>query len=87
MAEDDAGSVTVSGVTINLAGNDQDADDGIDPGSITIVNGPQNGSVTVNPDGTVTYTPNIGDSFTYTIRDASGAVSNTATVTIQIGPQ
>jgi hypothetical protein len=45
----------------------------------------------VNPDGTVDYTHDgsetLSDSFTYTIRDASGAVSNTATVSLTITPQ
>jgi hypothetical protein len=40
--------------TIDLAANDTDADDGIDPASIQIVSGPASGSVVVNADGTVT---------------------------------
>ncbi|MDX2343158.1 MAG: Ig-like domain-containing protein, partial [Acidimicrobiia bacterium] len=57
---------------------------------------PANGSVTVNPDGTITYTPNTGfvgtDTFTYTICELDGTVGgipatglcDTATVTVTI---
>lgn len=51
---------------------------------------PTNGSVTVNPDGSYTYTPNDGyvgtDSFTYTVclPDPNQAVCDTATVVIGI---
>src|SRR5207249_3383958 len=47
-------------------------------------------SVVANGDGTLTYTPaanyNGTDSFTYTMKDAAGAVSNVATVSITITP-
>ena len=47
---------------------------------------PANGSVTMQPNGTFLYTPNMGftgsDTFTYTISD--GATSATATVTILV---
>ncbi|WP_159694092.1 Ig-like domain-containing protein, partial [Cognatazoarcus halotolerans] len=50
---------------------------------------PANGSVTVNADGTFSYTPDANyngpDSFTYTITDADGDVS-TATATINVAP-
>ena len=87
VAVDDTASTPGTPVQINLTGNDQDADNGVDPGSITIVEGPRHGAVTVHPDGTVTYTPNRTDSFTYTIRDASGAISNKGTVIIQFESQ
>jgi hypothetical protein len=78
-------------VSIDLAANDTDPDDGLDLTSIQIVSGPTNGSLVVNLDGTVDYTHNgsetTTDSFTYTIRDASGALSNTATVSLAITPQ
>ncbi|MEZ5612322.1 MAG: cadherin-like domain-containing protein [Rhodocyclaceae bacterium] len=45
--------------------------------------------MTVNPDGTFSYTPDANyngpDSFTYTITDADGDVS-TATATINVAP-
>ena len=75
---------------MNLAGNDTDADDGLDLTSITIVSGPTNGTITVNADGTVDYTHNgsetISDSFIYTIDDLAGATSNTVIVSLTITP-
>jgi gliding motility-associated-like protein len=78
-------------VTINVVSNDTDADDALNPSSVTIVANPANGTVSVNATtGEITYTPsgnyNGNDSFTYTVRDASGAISNTATVAITITP-
>src|SRR5437867_11529602 len=76
--------------TLNLAANDSDADNALDLTSIQIVAGPANGSVVVNGDGTVSYTHNgsetTADSFTYTIRDAAGGVSNVATVSLTVTP-
>lgn len=55
--------------------------------TITAVSTPGNGSVTVNPDQTVTYTPapgfQGGDSFTYTVRDEADAFA-TGTVTVLV---
>lgn len=55
----------------------------------TLVEGPTNGAVTLNPDGSFSYTPAAGfsgsDSFTYQATDGTG-VSNTATVLIAINP-
>ncbi len=80
------GSTTV----LDLAFNDVDVDDGLDLNSIIIIGAPANGSLIVNADGTVTYTHNgsetLSDSFTYTISDISGAISNTATVNITVTP-
>jgi hypothetical protein len=78
-------------VGIDLAANDTDSDNALDLGSIQIVSGPANGSLVVNGDGTVTYTHDgsetTSDSFSYTIKDARGAVSNTATVSLTVTPQ
>ena len=75
-------------VVIDLAVNDSDADDGLDLSSLSIISGPTNGSLVVNPDGTVDYTHDgsetISDSFTYTIDDNSGTSSNVATVNLTI---
>ncbi len=89
VAEVDAFEVIKGSATpLNLAANDSDADDGLDLTSIVIVTGPGNGTVAVNADGTVTYTHDgsdtTADSFTYNIRDNSGAVSNTANVAITV---
>ncbi|OEJ65676.1 hypothetical protein BEN30_13565 [Magnetovibrio blakemorei] len=51
--------------------------------------GPENGSVTVHPDGTFSYVPNMDfggdDSFTYFVTDDAGAMAM-ATVTVAITP-
>ena len=54
----------------------------------TVVRQPKRGSVTLQPDGSFTYTPKknkVGiDSFTFTATDASGKTSREATVTVTI---
>ena len=82
-------SVTQSG---NVLNGDSDPDSG-DPVTLTGTTTPAHGSVSVNPDGTFTYTPAAGfsgtDSFTYTITDTddpSNPKSATGTVTITVGP-
>ena len=63
-------------VTIDILANDFDVETDIDPGSVVILTDPTEGTVTVNPDGTVTYTPNAGffgtDSFRYQVCDFTG---------------
>lgn len=58
--------------------------------SLTIETQPENGSVEVNADATVTYTPNSGfsgtDRFQYKLSDRKGETA-TATVTIQVESQ
>ena len=84
--DDSASTEEGSAVTIDVLDNDSDPDG--DPIEINSFTQPSNGTVVLNPDGSFTYTPSgefMGeDSFTYTIRDSSGAVSNTATVTITV---
>ncbi len=91
VAADDAFTVVKgSAIPFDLAVNDSDADDVLDLASITIVTAPVNGSFVVNAGGTVDYTHDdsdtAADTFTYTIKDESAAVSNTATVTITVLP-
>lgn len=54
----------------------------------SLVRQPKRGTVTINEDGSFTYTPKrnkVGvDSFTYTAADPAGNISREATVTIQI---
>ena len=58
------------------------------PMTYTLLRQPKRGSVTLNEDGSFTYTPKknkVGvDSFTYTATDPAGNVSREATVTVQI---
>jgi VCBS repeat-containing protein len=78
-------SVTLNFAGQNVLANDTDADE--DTLTAVLVNGPANGSLTLNPDGTFTYTPNTEffgtDSFTYQADDGTD-VSNIATVTLEI---
>ncbi|MEP4149385.1 MAG: retention module-containing protein [Halioglobus sp.] len=72
-------------VSGNVLPNDSDPDN--DPLTVTGNTQPANGTVTVNPDGSFTYTPNENfdgsDSFQYTITDGEGG-SDTATVNIVV---
>ena len=75
-------------VVIDVIDNDTDEDE-IDGGTIAIVSEPTSGIATV-ADGQVTYvhtgteTEETVDTFTYTVSDAAGQVSDAATVTITI---
>ncbi|MAD89651.1 MAG: hypothetical protein CMK64_08115 [Pseudoalteromonas sp.] len=75
---------------VNVLGNDTDVDanDSFDLSSVKVVTAAQNGQTVVNADGSITYTANANyygnDTFTYTVADAAGAVSNEATVTMTI---
>ena len=76
-------------VTINVLANDTDPDGTLDPTTVTVGTGPSNGTTSVNPaTGAVTYTPNASffgnDTFTYTVKDNRGAISNAATVTVEV---
>ncbi|RVU31184.1 tandem-95 repeat protein, partial [Neptunomonas marina] len=89
VAVDDSGSTAEdTAVTLDLAGNDNDVDDGLDLTSIVITQQPDHGTLVVNSNGTVTYTPTSGytgpDSFKYTIADVGGNVSNEATVSLNV---
>ena len=92
VAQNDNALTVDEGATANfdLAANDSDADDGLDLNSINIISAPINGSLVVNSNGTVTYTHDssetLTDSFTYTIADVSGVISNVATANIVINP-
>ncbi len=91
VASDDSASFNRGGVSISidLAANDSDADDGLNLASIFIVSGPSNGTIdSINIDGSVSYrhdgSSTLSDSFTYTISDVSGVQSNTATVNLAV---
>ncbi len=91
IANNDLANVNEGGsVVIDLGANDSDVDNSLDLNSLTIISGPTNGSLVSNGDGTVTYTHNdsetLTDSFSYTIKDSTGATSNIATVNLTVTP-
>ena len=88
-ADDSYSTDAETALTIDAAGgvlaNDVDAEG--DPLTVTVVDSPANGTITLNADGSFVYTPNAGfagsDTFTYEATDGTN-VSNTATVTIEV---
>ena len=79
-----------SALAVDAAGgllqNDTDVE-GLAGAALTLEAAPALGSVSLNPDGSFTYTPNAGasgtDTFTYRLTDADGA-DDVGTVTLQI---
>ncbi len=80
---DSATTVIDTPVTISVLNNDHDPDG--DAFDVTGTTPPANGSIVLNANGSITYTPNLGfvgtDTFTYTISDAQG-ITDTETVTV-----
>jgi hypothetical protein len=76
-------------VLVNVLANDSDPDGTLNPATLTAVSLPANGTLFVNTaTGTITYTPRAGfsgaDTFTYTVADNLGAVSNVATAVVTV---
>ena len=91
-AVDDAFTLAEDGtLALDIAGgvlaNDSDPDG--DALIASLVSGPSNGTIVLNSDGSLSYTPNANfngsDSFTYSATD--GGLSDEATVTITISPE
>jgi ELWxxDGT repeat protein len=85
----DSGSSTNSAaVTINVLTNDSDSDGTLVPQSVRIAANPAHGTVSVNANGALVYTPAAGfsgsDAFAYTVDDNQGATSNASTVTVSV---
>ena len=87
-AVDDSYYANLFGVGVpapGVLGNDTDPDGG--PMTASLVTGPSNGAVTLNPDGSFTYAPNFlftgMDAFTYRVTDNRGE-SDTATVVVTV---
>jgi hypothetical protein len=80
---DTASTSKVAAVIIAVLANDSDPDK--DPLTVIGLSQPTNGTIVLNANGTITYTPRKGftgiDSFTYKLTDGL-AQSNLATVTI-----
>ena len=85
-----AANATASGTEDNAVTGQLTATD-VDGDALTFAladnGGPAHGSVTVNPDGSYTYTPNADwagtDSFTYQVSDGNGGTT-TATVSVNV---
>ena len=87
--DDTATTEGTNPVIIVVLANDFDMEG--DTFTITTVSTPTNGTATLNPDGTITYTPNAGfegqDTFTYTICDnGTPQACDSATVTVYVNP-
>jgi len=81
--EDQVLTITAPGVLVN------DTDTENDPLTAVLVDGPSNGDLTLNADGSFSYTPdenyNGPDSFTYKANDGAGD-GNTVTVSLTVNP-
>lgn len=76
-------------VNIAVLGNDSDSDGTLNTSSVAIVVRPtRGGTAAVNANGTITFTPRLNfrgtDTFTYTVRDNRGAISNQAVVRVNV---
>lgn len=88
--EDTVSTAAGSSVVINVLANDIAVLGNIDPASVKIASNPASGAAQVNfPAGTITYSPSpvfsVGTvTFTYTVANNFGSVSQPATVTVSI---
>ncbi len=85
VANSDAATTAAnSAVTLAVLANDTDPDGDIL--TVTAVTQGENGTVVLNPDGTISYTPNSNsngqDSFTYTLSDGIKTATGTVSVTV-----
>jgi hypothetical protein len=75
-------------VNINVLANDTDSDGVLLASTVTIVSSPAHGTVAVNPDGSITYTPATNyvgsDTFAYLVKDDWYEPSNIAHVAITV---
>lgn len=87
-ANDMTGTNEDNAVTYSVLANDTDPDTNI-TGSVTLVANATNGAAVVNPDNTITYTPNPDfngtDVVVYEVCDEDG-LCDTASMTITVAP-
>jgi hypothetical protein len=86
VANDDTASTSEdTSASVNVLANDVDIEN--DTLSVFSVGAPQNGAAIINPDNTISYSPNTDfsgtDSFTYDVSDGNGGTPS-ATVTITV---
>jgi Ca2+-binding RTX toxin-like protein len=85
--DDFAEAIQEGRALVNVLANDVDSDGGIDIYSINITSQPSNGTVFVQTNGLIIFTPTPGffgtDSATYTVEDYFGQVSVEATLTVE----
>ncbi|MEW6775503.1 MAG: tandem-95 repeat protein [Bdellovibrionota bacterium] len=83
--DDSASTPEDAAITLNVLANDTDPDDTLL--TVQSTTGPTSGTVEINGNGTITYTPDEnfsgGDSFTYMVRDPSGD-TDMGTVTLTV---
>ena len=76
-------------INISVLANDKDGGTDSDPLTVISTTAPAHGTVSINPDGTVKYTPTGGyvgpDTFTYSVSDGQGGTM-TVTVDVTVGP-
>ncbi|NNK94476.1 MAG: tandem-95 repeat protein, partial [Desulfobacterales bacterium] len=81
---------TLDGGATSVLANDNDTDLPNDSLSVALGIGPGNGALTLNSDGTFSYThdgsENFSDAFTYIVSDADGGITDTGIVSISINP-
>ncbi len=88
--DDSAGPIDPSAsVAIDVLSNDSDSDGTLVAGTVTVVTTPSHGTTSIDVvTGAITYTDDgtatTDDTFTYTVEDNLGALSNAATVTVSI---
>ena len=87
-ADDQANTNVNKAIVITVLNNDDAGTSTLNDQTVEILKVPDHGTAVVNPDGTVTYTPEAGyvgeDAFTYRVKNAEGYYSNAAMVTITV---
>jgi hypothetical protein len=89
---DTATTLEDTSVVVNVLANDTDVDGNLVPASVTVTDGPANGTAAVNPaTGAITYAPNLNfngtDTFIYRVTDDGSplpVLSASASVTITV---
>ncbi len=91
VAEGGTATTLTDGTTTSVRDNDSDAETATDDLTVSVRDAPANGTLTLNADGTFSYTHDgsetSSDSFTYTVTDEGSTTSAPATVTITVTPE